>query len=428
MHRRGAKPERWQLRYWSIFTGQAVSLIGSSLTQFVLLWWITDTTSSVSALAMAGMAAMLPQALLGPLGGTFADRYNRRLILILADIGSAMCMALLVWLFLTHRIELWHAYVMMAVRSALQAFQYPATVASTPMLVPEHFLTRAAGLNQTMYGVMLVGAAPLGALAIGMMPIGLALSIDVVTALLGIVPLLVYSIPQTPIEKKRRCSSLWREFREGVDTVWHDPALRWMYLILTAAMVVVMPTFTMIPLLVKAHYAGGAQEVAIIESLSGVGMVTGGLIVAMLAPRRRANFVLWGIALSCFTVAVTGMPAADMFWIGVVMWTASSVTYVMGTAPFTAIVQTTVPNQLQGRVLSLLSTLMGLGAPAGMLLAGPLGQLIGVRWLFFVLGVGGGVITLMGFLSPSIRQMDDRASVLNEEEEGYLESIATAQS
>jgi DHA3 family macrolide efflux protein-like MFS transporter len=426
MHRRGTQPERWQLRYWSIFSGQAMSLIGSSLTQFVLLWWITDTTSSVSALAMAGLAAMLPQALLGPLGGTFADRYNRRLILILSDLGSALCMAVLVWLFLTHRIELWHVYVMMAVRSALQAFQYPATVASTPMLVPEHFLTRAAGLNQTMYGVMLVGAAPLGALAIGIMPIGLALSIDVVTALLAIIPLMIYRIPQAKTPTRRR-SSIWLEFREGVDTVWQDPALRWMYLLLTAAIVVVMPTFTMIPLLVKAHFAGGAQEVAIIESLSGVGMVTGGLLVALMAPRRRAQFVLWGIAISCFTVAITGLPGADMFWVAVVMWTVSSVAYVMGTAPFTAIVQTTVPNHLQGRVLSLLSTLMGLGAPAGLLLAGPLGQLIGVRWLFFVLGFGGGAITLLGFLSASIRQMDDRTSATATDDERYPESVATAQ-
>ena len=112
----------WRLRFWTIFGGQALSLIGSALTQFVLLWWITDTTGSVSALATAGMAALLPQAVLGPLGGVLADRYSRRLLMIAADSLSALCMLVLIALFLTGAIELWHAYVMMAVRSSMQAF------------------------------------------------------------------------------------------------------------------------------------------------------------------------------------------------------------------------------------------------------------------------------------------------------------------
>jgi hypothetical protein len=70
--------DQWKPRFFSIWLGQAFSLVGSALTQFVLLWWITDTTGSAQALAIAGMMALLPQALLGPLGGTLADRWNRR--------------------------------------------------------------------------------------------------------------------------------------------------------------------------------------------------------------------------------------------------------------------------------------------------------------------------------------------------------------
>ena len=81
----------WQRRFWLIFSGQALSMIGSAMTQFVLLWWITDTTGDVAALGLAGMAALLPQALLGPLGGILADRYSRRLLMIAADLISALC-------------------------------------------------------------------------------------------------------------------------------------------------------------------------------------------------------------------------------------------------------------------------------------------------------------------------------------------------
>ena len=162
----------WRLRFWSVFSGQALSLVGSALTQFVLLWWITDTTGSVSALAAAGMAAMLPQALLSPLGGILADLCSRRLLMIAADAISALCMLVLIALFASGKTELWHAYAMMAVRSAMQAFQTPVAMASVTMLVPGSFLIRASGMNQSLQSLTLVVSAPLGALAVSVMPIG----------------------------------------------------------------------------------------------------------------------------------------------------------------------------------------------------------------------------------------------------------------
>ena len=125
----------WQPRFWSIWLGQALSLIGSSLTQFVLLWWITSTTGSASALAIAGIAGLLPQALLGPLGGVIADRWPRRTIMIVADSITALCMVVLILLFSSGSIQLWHVYTLMFVRSSMQAFQSPAASSSTANLV-----------------------------------------------------------------------------------------------------------------------------------------------------------------------------------------------------------------------------------------------------------------------------------------------------
>lgn len=405
MHCHVSAVDAWRLRYWSIFVGQALSLIGSALTQFVLLWWITDTTGSVSALGMAGLVALLPQAVLGPLGGAFADRYNRRLIMIVSDLVSAACMLVLIGLFLTDSVSLWHIYTMMALRSAMQAFQQPAAAASTAMLVPAAFLSRAAGLNQTLFGIMTIGAAPLGALAISLMPIGWALGIDVLTAMLGIVPLLLFTIPQ-PERDAGRQTSLWAEFREGIETIWHNPALRQLYALLTLAVLIVMPLFTLIPLLVKVNFAGGASQVAIIESIGGIGMIIGGIAIAILAPRQRTRWVLWGFGLSCLSFALTAIPSSGHFWIAILFWSLGACAYAMGNAPFMAIVQSTVPNQLHGRVLALLTTLMALAAPVGLAVATPLGELIGVRWLFILLGLLGGAVMLLGVLSPTIRRAD----------------------
>lgn len=395
----------WQWRYWMVFCGQASSMIGSALTQFVLLWWITDTTGSISALATAGLAALLPQALLGPLGGTFADRYNRRLIMIGADVISALCMCVLIALFLTDSIALWHLYTMMAVRSSMQAFQGPAASASTAMLVPLDFLPRAAGFNQTMFGIMTVAAAPMGALAISLMPIGWALGIDVITALLGVVPLLIFAIPQIRTPKEQRLG-IWREFREGVSLVWNNGGLRRIYALLTCVILVIMPAFTLVPLLIKEHFGGGPTEVAIMEGLSGVAMIIGGILVAAIGPKRLTLWFIIGFALSCFTLAFAAWVPGTMLWLAVIFWAASSITYIMGNAPLMALIQTRVPNQLQGRVLSLLTTLVALSAPVGLALATPLGELIGVRWLFVCMGMLGGFVCLIGLMSPVIRAMD----------------------
>lgn len=396
----------WERRFWTILSGQALSLIGSALTQFVLIWWITDTTGSASALATAGMAALLPQALLGPLGGTLADRYSRRVLMIAADTISALCMLVLITLFLTERVELWHVYVMMFIRSAMQAFQSPAAAASTAMLVPASFLPRAAGLNQTLMGIMTVAAAPLGALAIGAMPLGLALSIDVATALLGIIPLLLFRIPQIKRAEEQQ-TSMWTEFREGVHLVWREPGLRRLYGLLGAIVLAIMPAFTMVPLLVKNHFGRGVGDVALMEGLTGAGMIVGGLLIAAVAPKRPMPWILMGFAASCLTLALTAWAPREMFWLAVIWWAISGLTFIIGNAPLTALLQTTVPNQLQGRVLSLLSTLMGLAGPVGLAIAGPLGERLGIRWLFVAMGVLGTVVSLAGFLSPALLRLQD---------------------
>lgn len=395
----------WGLRYWSVFGGQAASLIGSALTQFVLLWWITDTTGSVSALALAGLFALLPQALLGPIGGAFADRYSRRLIMIVTDAISAACMVVLIILFMTNAVELWHVYVMMFIRSAMQAFQAPAAAASTAMLVPQSFIPRAAGLNQSLQGLMLVAAAPLGALAMATMPIGYALAIDVVTAITGILPLLIFDIPQRRIAPKDR-TGFRRELREGFDMVWGNPGLRRLYALMAVAIMCIMPSFTLVPLLVKDHFGGGAPEVAFMEGMAGLGMVVGGLIAAAFPPRRKIVCILWGFALSSVLLGLVGFAPSSMLWLATLFWSLSGLVYMMGSAPMTALLQTTVPNHLQGRVLSLLTTVMALAAPVGLAIATPLGELVSIQQLFVIMGFASAAVALLGFASRPVMEIE----------------------
>ena len=399
--------DNWQPRFFLIWGGQALSLIGSALTQFVLLWWITQETGSATALATAGIAALLPQAILSPLGGVLADRWSRRLLMIVADAITALCMLVLVALFANGMIQLWHIYTLMALRSAMQAFQMPAASASTAMLVPPEKLGQVAGYNQALQGIMTIAAAPLGALALAVMPMQGALLIDVATAILGITPLFFFAIPQTRAAT-HGTTTLLTELRVGVSYVKGQRGLAMLVGLTGLVVLTIVPMFSLTPLLVKTHFGGGINAVALMEGLSGVGIIIGGIAGAMWPLfRRRIAAVLVYLAISCFTIALTALAPSNWFWLAVVWWFISGVTYATGNAPMMTIIQLTVPNELQGRVFALLNTVMAFAAPLGLLIAGPLGEVIGVRGLFVLGGTLSALICLAGFLSPALMRIEE---------------------
>jgi MFS transporter, DHA3 family, macrolide efflux protein len=400
---------RWQFRFWAIWSGQALSLVGSALTQFVLVWWITSTTESSNALAFAGIAALLPQAILGPLGGTLADRLPRRLIMIVADSVTAICTVFLVLLFATNSVQLWHIYTLMFVRSSMQAFQFPASFASTPNLVPTDWIPKVAGFNQTLFGVMNIAAPPLGALALVVMPIQSALMIDVVTAVLGITPLLFYTIPQ-PRETRNKTSSVWSDFKEGVRFVVHDRGLLSLFLLVGLVVLLVKPAMSLFPLLVQQRFSGGPSEVALMQGGSGAGIILGGLLVILLPRHRAVMTIVLADALGCGAIALTALAPGNALWLAVICWTMFGLSLSVSDAKVFGVLQTVIPNHMQGRTLSLLGTVMGFCGPLGLLIAGQIGEVFGVRTIFIWGGTLCGVLCLLGLLLPALHRLESRAS------------------
>lgn len=405
----------WKARFWSIFVGQAFSLIGSGLTQFVLIWWVTDTTKSVAALGVAGLSASAPMAILGPIGGVFADRYSRQLIMAVSDLVSAACMVVLIVRFQLGQPSLEEIYTMIAIRSAMQAFQMPASTASMAMLVPPDFLPRAAGLNQMMQGVTVIGAAPLGAFVMSIMPVGWALGIDVLTAAIGIVPLLLVSIPQKIGDSRNE--RIWHNLRDGINAVWHDRPLRTLYALASFTVLAFSPLSIMIPALVKNYFDGGAPDVAMLESSFGIGMIVGGGVISWIAPARKMPWIIICFALMCFLTSVLAIVPPNMFWLAVAVFFICSVTNIMGYSSLMALLQSTIPNTIQGRVLSLFSTVTAFASPLGLAAATPLGEVIGIQNLYILLGISGGLVILSGFIFNSVFDLDQR-SISNQHASG----------
>jgi MFS transporter, DHA3 family, macrolide efflux protein len=399
--------QNWQIRFWSVFIGQGFSLIGGTLTQFILLWWVTNATSNAAALALVNMFGFAPYALLGPFSGALADRYSRRGIMIITGLGRTACTAAMMALFLTSHAELQYLYIVVFIRSSLQVFQLPAITASLPMLVPASFLSRSAGFSQALLGVSMVAAAPLGALTLSLLPVGYALGIDLAAVLLGLMPLAAYPIPQME-EPVKSTWSLGSELRKGAQIVWNDRGLRDLYGLLTATVLVISPPSIFVMLLVKVHFGGGPPQAALIGSAGGTGMILGGVLVAAISPAKPIPWMLGSPVVCCVMVALTALTPANMFWLGASCWMLSNIAFAASTALRAAFVQSKIPNHLQARVSAWLTTIMAFTAPVGFAIATPLEKLIGVRWLFVVLGFAGAVIALFGFLSQAIRSMETR--------------------
>jgi DHA3 family macrolide efflux protein-like MFS transporter len=143
----------WRVRFYTIWTGQALSLVGSALLRFALIWWLTEQTGSATVLATASLAPSLTGIVLGPFVGTLVDRWRRRWIMVWADGAIAACTALLAFLYGRGVVETWQIYLILSLRALGTAFHDPAMTASTSLMAPRDQLTRVAGMNQVRKAV-----------------------------------------------------------------------------------------------------------------------------------------------------------------------------------------------------------------------------------------------------------------------------------
>ncbi|MGD2201711.1 MAG: MFS transporter, partial [Candidatus Bathyarchaeota archaeon] len=309
-------------RFSIIFGGQSFSLFGSRLVQFTLVWWLTQTSGSASVLALASIMALLPQVLLGPFAGSLVDRWNRRVLLMASDGAIALAVVVLAFLYSQGAVEIWHIYALMLVRSLLGAFQWPAFQASTSLMVPQKHLSRVAGFNQSLQGLVNILAPPLGALLFEVLPIEYILTIDVATAVLAIGPLFFIGVPQPPDAAVK--TSGWRsvldDLREGMRFVWDWEGLR---IIMAMSMVInllVNPAFSLLPIVVTNHFGGGAIELAWLQSAAGVGMIVGGLLLGVWGGfKRRIMTAFFAIIGSGVCITVFSLVPGSMLLLAVAL-------------------------------------------------------------------------------------------------------------
>jgi len=421
---------QWHIPFFTIWTGQALSWLGSALVQFALVWWLTQTTGSATVLALASMMAVLPRIFVSPFAGALVDRWNRRIVMIVADGLIALALVVLAGLYALDAAQVWHIYVLMFLRAVGGAFHWPAMQASTTLLVPEEHLSRVAGMNQTLEGVANIASPAAAALLLQMLPMQSILAIDVVTAMLAIAPLFFISIPHP----KRRATpeatagqpSVLADLREGLRFVWGWPGLTMMLVIATLSNLMANPAFAIAPLLVTEHFGGGALELSWLQSAFGIGLVAGGSTLSVWGGfRRRVVTSYLAQVLSGVGFVVIGLAPANAFPLAV------GTTFLVGflnsiiNGSSMALLQAIVPPEMQGRVFTLMMSATGVTTPLGLAIAGPVGDALGVQPWFLMAGI---VTTAMGvgaFFVPAIMHLEDshKAQAVVEEDAPVAGSV-----
>jgi MFS transporter, DHA3 family, macrolide efflux protein len=406
-------PQNWAPRFFTIWGGQAFSLFGSQLVQFALVWWLTRETGSATVLATATLVALLPQVVLGPFAGALVDRWNRRIIMIVADSSIALATLLLFYLFATGQVQTWHVFALMAVRSLGGAFHSPAMTSSTSLMVPKKHLARIAGANQTLQGLLSIFAPPLGALLIELFSTQNVLLIDVGTATLAVLPLFFIPIPQ-PARHAQQASgeiektSYMHDLREGFTYVIKWKGLLGLIILAMLLNFLLVPASSLLPLVVTKIFQGGAVELGWVESLFGVGVIVGGVLLGIWGGfKRRIITSFSGIIGIGVGVILTGLIPEKMFSLLLAAQFLIGFTQVLANGPLMAIMQVTVVPDMQGRVFSLLGAGATAMMPLSLLIAGPISDVFGIRFWYIFGGTVCILMTVVAFFIPSIMNIED---------------------
>jgi len=406
----------WKGTFFTIWSGQALSILGSQLVQFALIWHLTVQTGSATVLATATLVGMLPNVILGPFIGTLVDRWNRRRIMLIADSAVALATLLLVALFALDVVEVWHIYAVLFIRSLASTFHGNAMSASTSLMVPVEQLTRIQGLNQLLNGGLNVVAAPLGALLLEILPMQGILAIDVITALFAILPLAFIQVPQperTAVNAEQ--TTVWTDFRAGLSYMLSWPGLLIIGLMTVGINFTIIPAFSLHPLMVKDYFGGSAIHLSWVESAMGAGIIFGGVLLGIWGgfSRKILTSMIGLMGLGAGTLILALAPSSAIFLaVGGALLVGFMLPITNG--PLLALIQSTVEPDMQARVFSLLSS-VGTGiAPLGLMIAGPVADRVGIQAWFMLGGILCLLMAVTGLFIPAVMNLEKKGNPKSE--------------
>lgn len=378
----------WRWIFFPFWTGQVVSLVGSRVVQFALIWYLAQESGSAIVLSIAAMVGLAPEIVLGPIAGVYVDRWDRQVIMILADGIVALSSWFLAYLFWVDAVEIGVIYIILFIRSLGGSFHLPAVQASTSLLVPEEQLTRVNGLNQLANGMLTIAGPPLGALLLSLLPYFGILLVDVGSAIVAIGLLMFINVPLPEKQAKPETpQSVVREIKVGLKYVLGWRGLLILILVSMMTRFLLTPAYMLLPLLVSDYFGGTVGQLGLLEGILGAGMIVAGIVLSLWGGfERRILTIILGFSILGLGLILFGLAPADLFVIAIAGGLIIGVAVPLIDGPMMALLQATVKPDIQGRIFSLLGSLVALASPMGLLLAGPISDFIGIQIWFWLAG------------------------------------------
>jgi DHA3 family macrolide efflux protein-like MFS transporter len=284
--------------------------------------------------------------------------------------------------------------------------------ASTTLMVPERHLSRVAGMNSALNGLMSIAAPAVGALLVSVWPMAQVMMIDVVTAGIAILPLLFITIPQPKRDLNSQLEAGVREtflndLREGVRYILLWRGLTVIVLILMSVNFLLIPAASLVPILVTKHYGSDAPQLAMAIAFYGIGIIAGGLLLSVWGGFKRRVFTsMMGLLIMGVSFAMLGLLPGNLFAAALVCAAGIGIGQPTTVGPLYAVLQATVLPAMQGRVMALIGALAGAITPISLLVAGPVADAIGVQVWYLVGGIVCFALGVAGFFIPALANIE----------------------
>lgn len=385
----------WRKKIILFLSSQTISLFGSSLVQYAIMWYITLNTQSGVMMMISIICGFLPTFFVSPFAGVWADRFSRKLLIVASDSFIAVATLILAVLFLLGYDSLWLMFVVSAIRSVGTGIQTPAVGAILPQIVPEEQLTRVNATNGSIQSlVMLVSPMASGAL-LTIAPIEVIFFVDVVTAAIAVVIMMFFvHVPVHAKALQKHVTGYFEDALVGLRYIRGHKFIKSLFAFFAAYFFFAAPVAFLTPLQTTRTFGNDVWRLTAIEIVFSVGTMAGGILLASWQGfRNRVHTMIFAstvIGLFTFALGVT-----PIFWLYLVFMAVVGLAMPFFNTPAMVLLQEKVENDFMGRVFGVLSMISSIMMPVGMLIFGPLADVIDIELMLITTGI---VMLLIGFV------------------------------
>ncbi len=397
----------WKYKFYTIWTGQAVSVLTSAILQMALIWHLTATTKSAAILSIASIAGFLPTALLSAFAGVWVDRLSRKVVIICADMFIAFISLILAIYALFGELPVWLILVVLFLRSIGTAFHSPAISAITPMLVPEEMLTKCAGMIQSFQMLGYIGGAAIAGVLYPIWSISGLVMIDVIGAIVASLTVAIIKIPNPKRVINNEQRHILHEMKEGYDILKKNKGLFALLWIGTIFMILYSPINALFPLVSIDYFGGTTTHAAIAEITFSIGMVLGGILLGIWGGfKNRAISMVGALVLMGVMILITGLLPVNGFILFAIICVFMGISSPFYTGPEMALFQERIAPEYLGRVYGIYGSITGFAMPVGLMISGLFADKTGVMAWFVITGIAVLVLSVITWSLSSVRNIE----------------------